>query len=231
MRRVFRQHNIKNSETSTHKKKTTNMKPDSKIHHIDNIHVDIPYTWILQRLGYDKDDHPDEHTLKIIEESMIVALSDCKCSGAFRILKVESLANNQVLLENNIHIKSAHIAKFLFGCQYAALIFATAGETIVNEIEADIHNSRITEALILDAAGSEIADLALEQVQNAVTTFVKKFGLQLKNARFSPGYGDFSLSNQKIFFKTLDMADHALTLSKTFQICPEKSVTAICGLQ
>ncbi|HPN84674.1 MAG TPA: hypothetical protein PK821_04980, partial [Victivallales bacterium] len=143
------------------------MKVDSKIHSIDNIHLDIPYTWIMRRLGYDKDDHPDNHTLKMIEENMAVALSNSECSGAFRFLKIESIVKDKILLEEKIQIKSLSIAKFLSGCRYVALIFATTGGKIVNEIEADIHTSKVTEALILDAAASEIADAALEQVQSA----------------------------------------------------------------
>lgn len=207
------------------------MRPDGKIHHVDSIHVEIPYTWILRRLGYEKDEHPDRHTLSLIEENVAVALSNSECSGAYRILKIESIKTGGVELEGGRPMKSSSISKFLSDCQYAALIFATAGGKITGEIESDIHGAKMTEALILDAAGSEIVEAATDQMQSIVSATVKKHGLRTKDARFSPGFGDFLLSNQKMIFDALDMSSHGIELTKTFQLVPEKSVTAICGLK
>jgi cobalamin-dependent methionine synthase I len=53
----------------------------------------------------------------------------------------------------------------------------------------------------------------------------------MKYSRFSPGYGDFVLENQKIFFDLLEMREAGISLSKTFQLIPEKTVTAITGLK
>jgi len=85
--------------------------------------------------------------------------------------------------------------------------------------------------LIIDAAGSEIADAAIDEVQCILSSSIKKSGLKMKDARFSPGYGDFLLSNQKLFYKLLNMSEHKIKLTKTFQFIPEKTVTAICGLR
>ncbi len=207
------------------------MKPDSKIHRVESIHVEVPYTWILRRLGYDKDDHPDRHTLSLIEENVALALSDSECSGAYRILKIESRKDTAVALDGKLKIRSASISKFLSDCQYAALIFATAGRKITGEIESDIHGTKMTEALVLDAAGSEIVEAATDQMQSIVSATAKKYGLRTKDARFSPGFGDFLLSNQKMIFNALDMSSHGIELTETFQLLPEKSVTAICGLK
>lgn len=207
------------------------MKPDNQIHRVENIHIDIPYQWILRRLGYEKNDHPDRHTLSLIEQNVAIAVSDSKCSGAFRVLKIKKIKKSEVELDFDLNIRSMAIAKFLSDCQYAGLIFATAGRKITAEIETDIHGDKMTEALIIDAAGSEIADAAVERIQSMLNAYIKKLGLRMKDARFSPGYSDFLLSNQKIFYELLDMASHEVRLTKTFQLIPEKSVTAICGLR
>ncbi|HOK04227.1 MAG TPA: hypothetical protein PLN24_03120 [Victivallales bacterium] len=207
------------------------MKLDNEIHKIENIHVDIPYQWILRRLGYEKGDSPDSSTLSIIKNNVAMAVADSNCSGAFRIFKINSIKKSEIIFETNVKIKSYSISKYLSDCHYAAMIFATAGSKISSDIESDIVGEKMTEALIIDAAGSEIADAAIDEVQCILSSSIKKSGLKMKDARFSPGYGDFLLSNQKLFYKLLNMSEHKIKLTKTFQFIPEKTVTAICGLR
>jgi len=207
------------------------MKPDNEVHKIENIHVDIPYQWILRRLGYEKGDSPDTRTLSMIEDNVAIAVADSNCSGAFRIFKIDSIKESEVILKSNIKINSYSISKYLSDCQYVAMLFATAGKKISYDVESDIAGQKITEALIIDAAGSEIADAAIDEVQCILSSYIKKSGLKMKDARFSPGYGDFRLSNQKLFYQSLNMSEHGIKLTKTFQFVPEKTVTAICGLR
>ena len=59
---------------------------------------------------------------------------------------------------------------------------------------------------------------------------MKKKGLYLR-PRFSPGYGDFSLSCQRAVLDALDAGKHlGIKLTDSFLMMPSKSVTAVIGV-
>jgi cobalamin-dependent methionine synthase I len=48
--------------------------------------------------------------------------------------------------------------------------------------------------------------------------------------RFSAGYADFNLENQKAIYDMLQMGKIGVTITPNFILLPEKSVTAISGI-
>ena len=48
--------------------------------------------------------------------------------------------------------------------------------------------------------------------------------------RFSAGYADFKLENQKMIYEKLQMDKIGVTINSGFILLPEKSVTAISGI-
>jgi len=49
--------------------------------------------------------------------------------------------------------------------------------------------------------------------------------------RYSAGYGDFSLENQQLMYERLHLKEIGVKITDTFILVPEKSVTAIAGIQ
>ena len=49
--------------------------------------------------------------------------------------------------------------------------------------------------------------------------------------RYSPGYGDWGLSQQKKFFQIIGAEKIGMSLSSAMMLIPRKSVTAIIGLE
>lgn len=49
--------------------------------------------------------------------------------------------------------------------------------------------------------------------------------------RYSPGYGDLPLTNQKIIFDILNLERLGLRITERFMLVPEKSVIAIAGVE
>ncbi len=48
--------------------------------------------------------------------------------------------------------------------------------------------------------------------------------------RFSAGYADFNLENQRAIYDILQMGKIDVTITSSFILLPEKSVTAISGI-
>ena len=116
---------------------------------------------------------------------------------------------------------------FLEGCDQVILLAATLGagpELKLRQLRA----RDMSEALILDAAGSA----AIENVcDNLCDDLAAAFAPRYLTDRFSPGYGDFPLSQQPYFFRLLDMERRlGVSLSESGLMIPQKTVTAVVGV-
>ena len=203
---------------------------DSAIHRIKNIHPEIPVKWILSRLKYKKNKTLlDKKSANFLNKNILRASSLCQCEGAFRFLRIVSSSAEETSLESGMTFKSASISKFLRGSEFALIMGVTAGDEIIKEIESEIAAGRGAEAVILDAAASEIADCAMDYINEFAGKYILREGLKLTKTRFSPGFGDFHLDAQKIIHKCLEMNEMGVEITDSFQLVPEKSVTSVAG--
>jgi cobalamin-dependent methionine synthase I len=60
---------------------------------------------------------------------------------------------------------------------------------------------------------------------------LRREGRHLTSRRYSAGYADFVLENQAIFFRELELEKLGVQLTASFILVPEKSVTAIAGIE
>ena len=119
------------------------------------------------------------------------------------------------------------IARRLKGCDAVILMAATLGsgvERLIRRAQA----TDMSEALLLDACGSA----AIENVcDNLCADLAERFRPQALTERFSPGYGDFPLEQQRALFAVLDVTRRiGITLSAGGVMLPQKSVTALVGV-
>ncbi len=108
---------------------------------------------------------------------------------------------------------------------------ATAGPEIVKAISENSTGKDVTAAVVFDAVASEMADSALGWVMNYFNRELARENKQLTLRRFSAGYGDFLLENQKIIYDVLDLGRLGISLSDGYMLIPEKTVTAVAGIR
>lgn len=119
------------------------------------------------------------------------------------------------------------IRAFLRGCEQVVLLAATLGI----ETEALIRRAQtrdMGEAVMLDAAGSAAIEALCD-------SFCAELGKELSpcclTERYSPGYGDYPLSEQRAIFRLLDVSRRiGVSLSDSGLMIPQKSVTALIGV-
>ncbi|MBQ3802228.1 MAG: 5-methyltetrahydrofolate--homocysteine methyltransferase [Oscillospiraceae bacterium] len=121
----------------------------------------------------------------------------------------------------------ADIREFLKDCDRVILMAATLGmetENLLRRTQA----RDMAKALILDAAASA----AVENVcDNLCADLAEALAPQYLTDRFSPGYGDLPLSQQKELFRLLDVTRRiGVSLSESGLMVPQKSVTALIGV-
>ena len=79
--------------------------------------------------------------------------------------------------------------------------------------------------------GGQSADAAMNWINNFIRGQLSRGAERLTKQRFSPGYGDLGLENQNVIHSLLDLGRLGITLSSRCMLIPEKSVTAIAGIE
>ncbi|MCD8143110.1 MAG: vitamin B12 dependent methionine synthase, activation domain protein [Clostridiales bacterium] len=117
----------------------------------------------------------------------------------------------------------------LSGCHEAVFLAATLGP----EVEQLLRRAEVVDmaqALTLDAAASAAIEAVCDNLEADFRQAYAAEGLYLTD-RFSPGYGDLPLAQQKDFCALLDTQRRiGLTLSGSCIMVPRKSVTAVMGV-
>ncbi|MCL1964584.1 MAG: Vitamin B12 dependent methionine synthase activation subunit [Firmicutes bacterium] len=118
--------------------------------------------------------------------------------------------------------ESRSLAKYLAGCEEAALLAATLG----SHADQLIRRFAVTDTLraaALHACAAARIEAYCDAVQAEVPGALRP--------RFSPGYGDFPLAGQRKLLALLDAGRRlGLYLTDGDMLAPSKSITAVMGI-
>ena len=129
-----------------------------------------------------------------------------------------------VLLDCGVKLTSQALAKHLSGCKEVLLLAATLGSKVDVAIRRLALES-VAEGAAAQAVAACIIEGYCDEMQERVETDLKQ------RPRFSPGYGDWDLSEQRKLFAILECEKKlGLTLTGGLMMAPSKSVTAVIGL-
>lgn len=130
-----------------------------------------------------------------------------------------------VTLDTGVRFTSRDLARHLKGCDKALLLAATLGSRV------DVAIRRLALCSVAEGAAAQaVAAALIESYCDDVQAKADTDGLA-QRPRFSPGYGDWRLEEQRLLFPVLDCAKRiGLTLTDGLMMAPSKSVTAIIGL-
>ena len=76
-----------------------------------------------------------------------------------------------------------------------------------------------------------MADSAFDWIITYYNRELRREDKSLDDKRYSAGYGDFNLENQKIIYDLLGLKKIGVDITDTFVLIPEKSVTAMVGIK
>ena len=171
--------------------------------------------------------------MQMIQESILMMKKNIQPQGVYQKFKITSTENEKsenIIKFADASIQSNDLTKNLSNCE-SVIIFAI---TIGSGADLLIKKySKINPALaaILQATGSMFVESYAEKINELIKIEAKENGYKT-HPRFSPGYGDLSLSTQNIFFRLLNCTQKiGLTLMDSFIMAPEKSITAFIGLE
>lgn len=197
----------------------------------EKIPMGAPRDKIYHRLGYKKLTteisalQQKETDALIHEASSLIALQ-----GMSLRLKISQNDGETISVSGNLMFRSKKLSAFLRNCREVILMGATSGSAIMEAIRDKTGRNDLTAAVVYDATASEMTDGALEWIMQYMNQALRREGKTLLPRRFSAGYADFALENQKIIYEKLQMDKFGVQINPSYILIPEKSVTAITGI-
>ena len=201
----------------------------------DTIMIETPRRRIYRRLGYRK----GVTTLRArqeaeVEKDIACALSLIRLRGVGLRLSLGEKNDSEVVLagqEGDEVFRSRRLARFLKECGEVVLMGATAGGEVMSAIEEGATRDNFSRGVVFDATASEMVDASLDWIMSYFARELRRESKILTEKRFSAGYSDFLLENQAAMFRLLDMERIGVEITQSFVLIPEKSVTALAGVQ
>ena len=190
--------------------------------------IEIDSYEVLRYLGYKKELITAEDISQV--ESFLpearACLKPAACWGRF---EVEMLSDNKISFPYG-QIVSKDLSKNLTtSCREIFLFAASIGL----EYDRLVQRSRISsmaKSSFLNAIGAAAVENVCDRLNEELRQLAADEGKSLR-PRYSPGYGDYNLENQRGIFDLLTPSKHiGLTLKDNLIMVPEKSVTALIGI-
>lgn len=186
---------------------------------------------IMSRLGYDKHRTTiSAETMREMDRLIKKTESTMDITTAYRILGITQIDPPKIILEDGTILSGQRLSELLENSKQALIMAATGGAKVMELIARLQQEGKMSEAVVVDAAASEITDSALDFVMAMVEQYLRPKGMFLTKMRFSPGYGDFDLLQQKEFYRLLNAQDLGIMINEACLLIPEKSVFAIAGI-
>lgn len=202
------------------------------INFIRQIPIEIPVKMILMRLGY----RNKTTEMSISQRDKVSSLIDdgfayCNAAGCFRRIEIMDRNEDHIILEDGCVLKSKSLADLLHKSSAIVLMASTVGADIVRAASDAVARNDGATAVIYDAVGGQSADTSMTWINDFIRRQLGRTMEKLTSQRYSPGFGDLSLENQKIIYELLELEKLGLSLTLRYMLVPEKSVTAIAGIE
>jgi len=191
--------------------------------------VDIDRQQVLQAIGYDADCEPPARTVSLVNEYLENTNQLVDVSYSYIIRDVEWVQGSISFIEGSIIFKSQVIARLLERCEKVAMFALTIGNHLEEMVCQLARDKFVLQASVLDAVGSVAAEKVADFVQNRISEVVSAKGF-CTSQRFSPGYCDWNIGQQRMLFWALDGDTVGIRLTGRCLMIPQKSISGIIGI-
>jgi hypothetical protein len=197
---------------------------------IENFHKSFKTEKVLRLLGAKQGRRVSPASLRRVDLLTEVIEGMLKPQLSYRILELSQVKHNGIQLVDGTCFKSPKLARALAHTQAVCCFMATVGPAVDAEIQRLMQRQRYADAYVLDAIGSTSAENVVEQFYQRMARRQKyrNAGVTL---RFSPGYCDWPIQQQRPLFELFDNMDTPeVALNERCLMSPRKSVSGLFGL-
>jgi len=190
---------------------------------------DIDGRQVLREIGYHTNRKPPARILSLVDEYIenVKNLVSPSYSGVVREIKL--VQGSRVVTEGSIVFESEVLARLLEQCDKAAVFALTIGGHLEEMVDQLAEEGLVVQAAVLDAIGSAAVESVTDFVQDMIGEIAQGRGLYTSR-RFSPGYCDWEVSQQKMVFRAVNGDSAGIRLTDGCLMLPRKSISGIIGI-
>ena len=183
---------------------------------------------VLNRIGYGDTDNISLRIDSLVDDYIDNYHDFIVPSFSYIYKDIEEASGTRVRIDG-MTFKSGVLARVLGECEYAAAFVLTIG-SYLEELVANLSSKgMVLQATVLDAVGSG----AVEQLAGEIKSEIRREAAAdslIISRRFSPGYCDWDISQQKRLFDLLDGNTAGVSLTENMLMMPRKSISGIIGV-
>jgi hypothetical protein len=192
--------------------------------------LNLTVSQIERVLGYQQGE--SEETIRnLIADILKDAEQFCEIKAEYRIFREIKFHES----EKNISInrQSFNIKKIVYGqlkkSASIAIFLCTAGDQLGIRSRKEMKEGDLLKGYIIDVIGSEIAESAVDLMQQTLEDKLVADGLRITN-RFSPGYCGWNVAEQHKLFSLMPDNYCGIRLTESALMDPVKSVSGFIGI-
>ena len=184
---------------------------------------------VLSNLGYTAGTKPPARTMDIVDELLRKFRHLVEPAYACVTRDIEQVSGRSVYIAPDTVFQGRVISRLLKQSQKVAIFALTIGSRLEATTSRLSDEKLMVESAIVDAVGSAAAEGLADAVQGVVGEQAAAEGLAISR-RFSPGYCDWPIIQQKQLFAALGEDTAGIRLSVGGLMIPQKSVSGIIGI-
>ena len=184
---------------------------------------------VCHYIGYGTDYKLPARISSLIDEYIENAYHLIEPSYSCVIKDIKLVQGSRVVIEGSIVFQSQVIARLLEQCHKVAVFLVTIGKHLEETAYWLAEDRLVLQSAVLDAIGSVAAESIASFVQGRIREIARAQGLCISQ-RFSPGYCDWDIGQQKIVFRAVDGDAVGIRLTKRCLMIPQKSISGIIGI-
>lgn len=184
---------------------------------------------VLRDIGYAPDSKPSSRMESLVNEYIENAHQFLAPSYSYIVRDIELVEGTSVILEGGVIFESDVIARLLEQCNKVAIFVMTIGKYLEDMAAQLAQDGLVLQSAVLDAIGSDAAERLADSVEDHISEVAHNQGLTISR-RFSPGYCDWDVSQQKLVFQTMKGDCAGVYLTDSCLMLPRKSISGIIGI-
>ena len=179
--------------------------------------------------GYDAAAEPNPEILRVCRFLIREATSLSKPLYGYRLVEGEAIDRTTFRWDNQQFSPGAVITHALRGCAQYCFFTATVGHEFDAWLQQIHASGDILHLYVADAIGSALAELTSLWGYDALAQKMSCEELRMTNS-YSPGYCDWHVSEQRLFFSLLPDSFCGIRLTDSCLMQPIKSISSVIGI-
>ncbi|MFC2024803.1 vitamin B12 dependent-methionine synthase activation domain-containing protein [Chloroflexota bacterium] len=184
---------------------------------------------VLRDIGYTPESQPSSRMESLVNDYIGNAHQFIAPSFSYVVRDIELVEENSIVFKDGVIFESGVIARLLEKADKVAVFVLTIGNYLEDAAAHLAQDGLVLQSAVLDAIGSDAAERLADFVESQISEVAHNQGLTISR-RFSPGYCDWDVTQQKMVFRAMKGDYAGIHLIDSCLMLPRKSISGIIGI-